>query len=299
MIKSINRRLLMPVKKMASGGDLDWSDVDSKIQPVGAVGAAPITANAPSTVSPLQISGPTSSPTSSLSGTLANASNAIMPYASNIVNQFQRPPNVPLPHQDSLVTLNSPSFANDRNEVNRDVNTVNASVDRSVDGQTAAKIKLFNLGQKLDKLSAVNQADHNMQLQTNNDAARINAGISARNNEKLDQFNNEQVARKLAIQREQSANLSNASDKFIGIQNENAKRQLDLDKTKTMSTLFSSSGVGDRERTKLKELGVPDPLGKSYEDIKKYGGMMRLGGSFYRGIPIRGQTLKSLYKAPV
>ena len=73
-----------------------------------------------------------------------------------------------------------------------------------------------------------------------------------------------------------------------------------------LSTLFTTSGVERRERQMLKDQGVPDPEGKNYSDLdeKKYGGkikMMGLGGatvskSFYRGIPIRAQNFKSLYK---
>lgn len=307
MIKNMKlgqRRLLTPVRKFTDGGDLDWDSIYNKLAP-SAGSVAPI---APSTIAPLDFSGAPQAPVGT-NGALSAAgaiSKSLAPFASNIVNAFRTPPQPSVPHLDNFVTLQAPSYNNDRAEVSREINGTNAAVDRTVDGNTGARIRLFNQGQKLEKLSAVNQAEHNAQTGLVNEQGKINAGISARNNEKLDIYGNQQVERKIAQQREQSANISNFSDKVVGIQNENAKRQVDLDKTRVMSTIFTKSGVGDRERKMLKELNVPDPLGKNYEDIKmKMGGYMAGGGSmsrptagstYFRNIPLRGQTLKSLYK---
>lgn len=306
-MKPSQRRLLSPVKKMADGGDMDWGSIYDKLAPA-AGSVAPI---APSTIQPLDVSGAPQAPkqsVTSFSSSISAVSRSLAPFASNMVNALRTPPKPAVPHLDNFVTLQAPSYNNDRAEVSREINGTNAAIDRTVDGNTGAKIRLFNQGQKLERLSAINQSEHNTQVGLIGEQGKINAGISARNNEKLDIYGNQQVERQVAQQREQSANVANFSDKVVGIQNEEEKRRVDLEKTKVMSTLFSRSGVGDRERKILKEIGVPDPLGKSYsdlEEIKRNGGYMAGGGAmarptagstYYRNIPLRGQTLKSLYK---
>lgn len=317
-MRKIHNTMNSPVKKMADGGF--WDDLN------GALSGTPKIAPVATTVQPIQtLQGPDNQQgplpitpyaeprTPSVSGTfnlskigtsLSSASDAIAPFASNLVNGLRTPPQPHAPQLDNMVTLRVPSFNNDRNEVEQDINSTNASIDRSVDGQTAARIKLFNQGQKLDKLSSINQAEHNAQITTSNDQARINSGIQGRNTERLNQYGDQQVERKIAQQREQSANISNFSDKYVSMQNEKRKTQVDLEKTKTMATIFTKSGVADRERKMLMDAGVPDPSGKNYEDVKAYGGRIRtmaLGGnvvprSFYRGVNPRAQTFKSLYK---
>lgn len=309
MIKEMRnqyRRMTRPVKK-ADGGDMDWGDLENqlsgvpKIAPVTST-VAPLGVNKPDTsgipgppsnVKPIDTSGaPRPEPGTNWGAIAGN----VAPYISNIANEFRRPPQPMAPHLDNMVTIGSPNYNNDRAEASREIEGNSVIAGRNVDGNTAARIRLFNQGQKLEKLSSINQQDNNMKLQARNDQARINASISGRNNDKLDNYDNQQVERGVAIQREQSANLSNATDKFVSINNEQQKRQVDLDKTRTMATLFSRSGVGDRERKALRDSGVPDPLGKNYADIKRNGGIMRMGGSFYRGVPLRSQTLRSTYK---
>lgn len=285
------RMMTKPIKK-ASGGDMDWSNIDTTIagtnQVVPTIGASAPMSGSGSITDPSLLN-PTQRP--SIFSSLGRVGNSIAPFASNIINGMRTPPQVPVPHLDNMVTLRSPSFNAERNSIERNINADASAAAMNVDGNTGAKIRLFATGQKLDRLSDVNQRDVNTRLQTQNEQARINTGISTGNNRKLDEFGQQQVERSIAQQNQQSANLSNLSDKIVGIQNENEKRRVDLQKTRTMSTLFSRSGVGDRERKLLKAMGVDDPLGQDYKDVKRNGG-------FFRGLPLRAQTLKSLYKAP-
>ncbi len=309
-IRTRNHRMLtQPVKKMADGGD-DWdSMINGNQYGVPAIAKintnmSPITANAPGTAPNLNLPSAPPSQGSSFSSTLSNVGTSIAPYASNIVNSFRTPPQPAVPHLDNMVTLRSPSFNNERNATERNINADTEAAARNVDGNTGARIRMYGLSQKLDRLSDINQRDANTKLQTQNEQARANMGVEARNNEKLDNYGNQQVERRIAQQTQQSANLSNLSDKVVGVQNEQAKRAVDLDRTRTLSTLFSKSGVGSRERTILREMGVTDPLGYNYSDLDKkaMGGPMGVrqdhSRGFYRNLAVRGQTLKSLYKAP-
>lgn len=303
------KMMTRPVKKKADGGEFDWSGLNNKIggtqyavaPSLANVGASmnPVTANpiVNPNVGPLATNAPSinaapsTAPSSSIFSSLGKAGSAIAPFASNIVNAMRTPPQPPIPHLDSAITLRSPSFNNERAEAERNTNADAEAAARGVDGNTGAKIRLFATGQKYDRLSSINERDKNMQLQTQNEQSRANAGVSQLNNRKLDEYGQQQVERRIAQQQQQSANLSNLSDKVVGIQNENEKRRIELQKTRTMSTLFGKSGVGDRERKLLKEIGVDDPMGNDYKDIKRNGG-------FFRGLPLRAQTLKSLYKRP-
>lgn len=311
MIRSMHKMLTSPIKrKFDDGGDF-WDNTQNSINgvyraPIPVAGGNPIGAKAPSTIAPLSINqGQVNTSPSSLLSSSGNIASSIMPFASNILNSFTKPPQPSQPHLDNPVTLRAPSYGAEKADVLRNINADTEGAARQVDGNTGAKIRLFNMGQKLERLGSINERESNAKIATQNEQARINSGLMGRNNDKLDRYGNEQVERQIAIQKSRSENISNFSDKVIGMQNENAKKQLDLDKTKVMSTLFSRSGVGDRERTILKKLGVSDPLGQDYSDLeekKANGGLMGVrydhSRGFYRNIPVRAQSLKSLYRAP-
>lgn len=316
-----HQMMTRPVKKMVNGGDPWGTNIMSAIN--GTQYQAPPIAKAtiPTSMSPItaapissnnspNIPLPNATPAppsflSSLPGNIKEAGTSIAPYASNIINSFRTPPQPAAPHLDSMVTLRSPSFGNERNSAERNINADTEVAARNVDGNTGARIRMYGLSQKLDRLSEINQRDSNTRLQTQNDQSRINAGVEARNNEKLDSYSNQQVERRIAEQQQQSSNFANLSDKVTSIQNEREKRDVDLQKTRTLSTLFSKSGVGSRERQILRDMGVPDPTGKNYDDLEKKATGGQMGGirmdhsrGFYRNLAVRGQTIKSLYKAP-
>lgn len=302
------RLLNHPLGKKADGGDMFSDDqINGTQYPVAPTSSGPANVQLPTNMSAATLNLPSGIPapqTSSLSSSIGKIGTSIAPYASNIVNSFRTPPQPSMPHLDNMVTVRSPSFAAERVATERNMNADAESAARNVDGSTGARIRLFNSGQKLDRLSNINERDNNSRLSASNEQARINAGISVRNNEKLDTYGNQQVERQIAQQRTQSENLSNLSDKIVSIQNEREKRNVDLEKTRTMASLFSKSGVGNRERDILRGMGVPDPLGKEYSDLdkKSTGGTMGIrvdhSRGFYRNVPVRSQTLKSTYKAP-
>jgi hypothetical protein len=308
----MHRLLTRPVKRYDNGGGFKWDALgklfSSASDPVAPVAGGPTDAGFNQSFQPLSGSIQTGSDSTPSTGTsrfnsvlsgFGKSMDGLVPFASNIVNSMRTPPQPPVPTSDNYVTLRTPSFANDRAMVARESNADAENAARGVDGQTGARIRMYALAKKLDALGSVNQAEHNAQITASNEQARINSGISMRNNEKLDQYHRDQVERQIALQRERSANLANASDKYIGIQNEKRKAQVDLDKTRTMASLFKASGVDKRSRTILRDMGVPDPDGHDYDDLEK----KAMGGSvprraFYRNLQSRAQTLKSLYKAP-
>lgn len=308
----------MRVRKYTDGGELEWNRIGKRLNQAYY--------DVPESLAPIQKEqgDPTKlfgigNPFQGISPVSNNRFNAgqylsslktglsnVAPFASNIVNSLRTPPMPRTPTMDNLITLQAPSYENERNEVSRQINADSELASRSVDGQTAASIRLFNTGQKLDRLSGIREHEANSRIAVGNEQARVNAGIMASNNRKIDQFNESLTERDIANQREKSANLSNFSDKIVGMQNEAEKRRVDLEKTKTLSHMFDNSGVLQRLRKQKMEAGETDPFGIDYSDIKtKFarGGYMPKGGSvprraFYRNLQGRAQTLKSLYKTP-
>lgn len=204
---------------------------------------------------------------STLKNNVPGALDAAAPYASNIINSFRRPPMPASPTLNPQVTLSQVHMDNARNDVQRNISAAGVDADRTVDGNTAAAIKRFDLGTKLDKLSAINESEANTNAGIRNQQAQINAGITEGNNRKLDDYNTSKVERSVAQQREQSMNVANAGEKMMEIKNEKEKTRVDQEKTKVMSTMFAHSGVYNRLRAQWKKMGLEDPEQNKYSDL--------------------------------
>lgn len=219
----------------------------------------------------------------------STAMNNFMPFASNVVNSFRKPPMPIEPVYNPMVTLNKVNYDNERNAASREINAANVDAERTVSGNTAQAIKLYNLGNKLNAFSNINEKESNANTQIGNTQAMINAQITAGNNAKKDEFNNSLVERQIAQQTQQAANLANFSDKYVGMQNEKEKAKVDIEKTKVLSSPYMRSGVFQAQARIWKQQGVPDPLGRNYDylddkrpdifgdkkDSKATGGFMR------------------------
>ena len=156
------------------------------------------------------------------------------PYASNIINSFRRPPTVKYPHLDDELSAKHVNMDNDRAMVERGIRGSNTAADNNLSENTAAAVKMSNMASRFTQLSAVNSTERNMNTSIDSDMQKTNAQIRAGNNMKLDGYDNANVERGIAIQNNASANVANASDKYIGIQNEQARNDLELKKYEIM-----------------------------------------------------------------
>ncbi len=206
---------------------------------------------------------------------IGSASQSLAPFASNIINSFRRPAKPGRPLLDSAPVLNRVNLDADRGQVSREINNATRLAERSLNSNTAEAVRQFNLGQKLNRFSQINQTERNTNTQIGNQQSILNAQTNASNNAKIEDYNTAMVDRSMAIQREQSANFANAADKYIGIQNEKRKADVELQKARVLSQAYAGSGVLKRQRIAARENGLPDPLGRNYEDIKRYGGKLR------------------------
>ena len=225
----------------------------------------------------------------------------LIPFVSNIVNTFRKPPKVPMPNLNPQVTLQKVNYDNDRYAVESGIRGNNKMVEMNLDENTASAVKQYNLAQRFNQLSQIGQAERNQNVEISNKQNLINADIIAGNNAKLDQQGRDQVEMQVARQRESSENLANAANKYQAIQNEKSKANLDKDKLDVIRMMYNKEGVAGRTDEELKmakenpeayakllkerrKLLLDTTIGtqKKYGGTMKYstGGMMRL---FYNG----------------
>lgn len=222
-----------------------------------------------------------------IAGRIASTGQALAPYASNIANAFRKPPMPIMPQMNNYQALSKVNMDDDRYRVNRETDASSAMTDRTLDANTAARVRSANLGTKLNSLSQISEQERNANVGIGNQQAQMDMQTDYINKERMNGYNDSLVERNIAQQNQQSTNLSNAADKYINIQNEQEKRTVDLQKTKMLGLAYSSSGVDNSLRMKAKAQGLPDPYGMDYKNIdnprkdvfgtsvsKKYGGRL-------------------------
>ena len=194
----------------------------------------------------------------------------LIPFASNMLNAFRKPPMPKRPGTLSPVTLGKVSYANERTEADRLVRGADLGAERGLDGNTAASVRAGNLSQKFRMYSDSYARENNENTDITNKQTMINAGIDEKNTRGNDFYNQQVVERRIAQQGQQSANVANAADKYISIQNEQAKRDLEAKNFAITSKVFENSGVLKRLMGKLQAEGIDDP-----SNTKRYGGKLK------------------------
>jgi hypothetical protein len=211
--------------------------------------------------------------------TAAGGANALMPYLSNIANSFRKPPMPAAPQLVGYVSPRKVNYSDQMAEADRQVRGANLGADQTLDGNTAAAVKMGNLTQGIRAKNSIQSAEANTNAELAGRTDQLNAGISLQNAGMKNQYNQELVERQIAEQQEQSANLSNATDKYIASQNEKAKGQLDLDKLSVYKQLWQNSGVYDRLLGTMKQQGINLPgITDDGTEKKGKGGYMKAYG---------------------
>lgn len=187
---------------------------------------------------------------------LGKYANAVKPFISNIVNSVSKPPMPSVPSLQSSISMPRINMDNQRNVVERATRSTDLIANNTLNENTAAAVRNANLATKLQGLNDVNTAETNANTQQASQVAAMNAEIEGRNINTMNNYRDSLTGRGIAIQREQSANLANASDKSIAIDNEKAKRDLELKKFGVLKDVWSQSGVMNRLMKRLEEQGV-------------------------------------------
>lgn len=169
----------------------------------------------------------------------------MVPFISNIANAFRRPPMPARPGMAGSITLNRLDNSNERANIDTTTRAADLAADRGLYGNTAAAYKAANLATKLHAYGDSYSRENNANTQIANEQAQYNSQIQRENLAKTDAYNDKVVEAKLAQQRAQSANLANASDKWVAIQNAKAERELKEREFTEASRLFNP-GVAAR-----------------------------------------------------
>lgn len=217
----------------------------------------------------------------------SNAISSVAPYVSNIVNSFRKAPKPSTPVMNNYTNLSTVNLDNERNMVGRSTSAADITAGRELSSNTANAIKAANLGTKLNALSTISERETNANSQIRNQQAIMDMNTGAGNTAKMDGYNQSMVERNIAQQTQQSANLANAADKYIGIQNEKEKRKVDMDKTRMSLHAFDNSGTGNALRYKAYLTGEPDPTGQDYADIKEGVKRKDIFGKYGGRIPMK------------
>lgn len=209
-------------------------------------------------------------------GDVQNAASAAVPYASNIANAFRTPPQPQAPQLINPVTLSRIDLSDARNRISRTVRGQDLNADKTLPGQQAAAVRNANLAKEIEGTSQVSEQEAFLNSRQRAEQAGMNLNVESMNARATDQFHQQQLERNIAQAREQSQNLSNASDKVIAQQNEQRKAALDMKKMDVLSQMWKSSGVYDRMLKKMKDQGIDDP-----EGIMTQMGNRRFGGKVF------------------
>ena len=169
----------------------------------------------------------------------------VMPFASNIVNSLRKPPAPTKGRHITAPGLAKVSFDQERAQIDRDTRSADMLASRAVDEQTASAIAGANKARAYEARGASYAREATANTEIANRQAQMNLSVDAQNAAMDKQYNDEVIGMKMAHQREQSQNLSNAADKYVGIQNEQAKRDLELKKYGVMSQAYTN-GITDR-----------------------------------------------------
>lgn len=242
---------------------------------------------------------------SSVFGAFSKAADQIAPFASNIVNATRTPPMPKVPGMVNPVTLSRIRLDATRAKADSAARVQDLSADRSLDEQSAAAVRSSNLARNLDTQGQISEQEAFLNARQKAEAAGMNLNVDAMNTSAMNKYSDELVGRGNAIQRTQSENMSNASDKFIGMRNEQAKANLDMQKLTTLSQIWKESGVYDRMMKRMKAEGNTDPTGILHQSswigdameeangtqpVKAMGGKMRkvyaTGGGVTPGGPV-------------
>jgi len=206
----------------------------------------------------------------------------IAPYVSNIANSLRRVPLPQAPVMINPVARRQVNYDAQRVEADRQMRGANSNADRNLDENTAAAYKGSTLASNIRGRNSIAEAESNTNAQLGMQTDQINAGIEGQNVGAINQWKNNLVEAQVAGQREQSANLSNAADKYVAQQNVNGQRDLDIKRLGVYKGMFENSGVMDRRisgyQQYLKENGLVDDI-VTPKKVARYGGsVLKYGG---------------------
>jgi hypothetical protein len=186
-------------------------------------------------------------------------------FLSNVANSVigpsdpKNPVMMPTPRPIPKVNMDAT-----RNKIESTERGIVAGADQRVDGNTASAIALGARAQSLSAMNQVAEQENN----ANVNVARANQQTELQSNyantTALNKFQDDQVGTANTRKTQTLANLSNFSDKIITQRNNEADRELDLEKAKILGTKY----VPNVKRTVEQRSGVK--FGRKGGKLKSY-----------------------------
>lgn len=210
---------------------------------------------------------------------LAGRAQDIIPYASNIINAFRKPPRGTFAGNVSYMAAPKTRMDAARADILSGLRAQTASANRSLDENTAAAVNAANYGQFLQQAGRIGEAEANTDTQRIMGAGEANSRIEMYNKQAQQNFYDENANRLIAQQNAQSANLANAADKYVTQQSQEADRQSNLEAVR-MYNANDITGVKARLAQYMQKYGIGSP-----EDIAAISGGMPQGNN-----PLTGGT---------
>lgn len=178
-----------------------------------------------------------------------------MPYVSNVVGLFRRAPDVPVPEAEGQITPSTVRYDAARSNIDRAVVGANKAASRYLTGQAAGAVQAANLATQLGSYSDVAMQEANTNANIRNAAAAQNATITARNVARANEYQQDNLARNIAMQREASENLANFADKAVADRARRDMMKLDKEKFDILSRMYTS-GVLERNAAGINTPGT-------------------------------------------
>lgn len=189
--------------------------------------------------------------------TAATVGNAILPYASNIVNAFRRAPREAQPTLVPSVSGRRMVLDSARAGARDMYRNATATASRNLDENTAAAVSGATNAQYLQATGRIGETEANMNADISNRILGQNTQIGMFNSQQQGQWNAGDVDRRSADQTQQSQNISNAVDKAILMKNNEQDRLAVLDAIKIYN-LNDVTGVKARLAEAAVGAGLPE-----------------------------------------
>jgi len=210
---------------------------------------------------------------------VSGALGAAAPYISNMVNSFRRPPMPATPIPYNPVHFRRVNFGAAKTEADRMIAGQDQGL-RYLPENEATAARTANMIQGLRAKGQYTMQEQNANAEIANAEATQNGRVDMANVNSMNQFNDSLVDRNIAIENNASANLANAGDKYVAIQNEKAKQQLEATKYGILQGVYSTSGVVNRLDARLLRDPVTGELRRmAHGGLMRAGGMMRVYGT--------------------
>ena len=170
-----------------------------------------------------------------------------VPFITNIANIGRRSPKPALPNLEAPVTADYVNFDADRNDLSMQLRGANNGLNAITNnGGTANAVRATNFASYLEARNKLAQNEQNANTEIRNRTNILNQQVDARNSGRKDDYNNSLLARNIADQRFQDANLADFTNKLQMQQRDKSMMRLEDRKIDSLLKMYQDTGVVDR-----------------------------------------------------